>query len=366
VLQERLFYSTWSTPPDPTLEERARMATRFDPASSPQFTRLFMALPEGLDPRITELGGRLAAGKAPYEAALAIEDYLSRECAYSLDAGIMPTSRDPLSEFLFNTRKGHCEFFASAMATLLRAAGIPSRVVMGFQRGEWNELGGFYTVRQRVGWVEFDPSPRRAENIAFLQGLGWYDATVAPVIDYLDDKYNEYVVNFNRRTQTSIFSRVAVSARTVTTAIGAVIGWVLRHWAATVVLSAGFLGAAAVLLIRGLRKLRRRSRRIAGTVWEPWKTSWGDRGRAVARAYLRLRERLDALEPEAAPFLTAREAALPAAVAQAPVEPGIPARRALKDLVEFYERARFGTESFTRDEVRQAETLAARLRKALG
>jgi transglutaminase-like putative cysteine protease len=378
VLQERLFYSTWSTPPDPTLEERARMATRFDPASSPQFTRLFMALPEGLDPRIVDLGRRLSVGKAPYEAARAVEEYLTRECAYSLDAGIMPTSRDPLSEFLFNTRKGHCEFFASAMATLLRAAGIPSRVVMGFQRGEWNELGGFYTVRQRdahvwveayfegVGWVEFDPSPRRAENIAFLQGLGWYDATVTPVIDYLDDKYNEYVVNFNRRTQTSIFSRVAVSARTVTTAVGAAIGWVLRHWAATVALSAGFLGAAALLLIRGLRKLQWRTRRIAGTIWKPGKTSWGDRGRAVARAYLRLRERLDALGPEAAPFLTARETVLPAEVARASVEPGIPARRALKDLVEFYERARFGTESFTRDEMRQAEMLAARLRKALG
>jgi hypothetical protein len=377
VLQDRLFYSAFSEPPGPDREERARRAPRFDPASSPPFARLFMALPAGLDARIPALGRRLAAGRNPYDVARAIEEYLGSECAYSLDSGIMPTSADPLAEFLFDVKKGHCEFFASAMAALLRSAGIPSRIVIGFQRGEWNDLGEFYTVRQRdahawveayfpeVGWLEFDPSPRRAENIAFLQGLGWYDTTVTPVVHYLDDKYNEYVVNFNRRMQTGMFNRAALAMRTATSALSTLVGWAMRNRAAAAVLSVAFVIAAIVLLIRGLRKLRRRTRATAGTVWRPRDTAWGSRGRSVARAYLRIRELLDALQPEAAPFLTAREAALPAEAAVTPVESGEPAGRALRDLVGFYERARFGTASFTREELRQADALAAQLKKIL-
>ncbi len=375
ALQDKLFYSAWSEPPGPDREERARRAPRFDPASSPQFARLFMALPAGLDARIAALGGRLAAGRTPYLAALAMEEYLGRECAYSLDSGIVPTSRDPVAEFLFDVKKGHCEFFASAMAVLLRSAGIPSRVVIGFQRGEWNDLGGFYTVRQRdahawveayfegAGWLEFDPSPRRAENIAFLQGLGWYDTTVCPVVDYLDDKYNEYVVNFNRRMQTGMFNRVALTVRRATTVVSTIAGWAMRHRATMMTLSAAFITAAIALLIRGLRKLGRKTRVIAGTVWKPKNTAWGSRGRSVARTYLRTRELLDILRPETAPFLTAREADLPTELARTPIESGVSARRALEDLVGLYERARFGAESFTREEARQAEVLASQLRK---
>src|SRR5262249_3815969 len=79
--------------------------------------------------------------------------------------------REPLDYFLFDRREGHCEYFSSAMAVMLRAVGIPSRNVNGFLGGEWNEYGKYVAVRsgdahswveayfEGVGWVTFDPTP---------------------------------------------------------------------------------------------------------------------------------------------------------------------------------------------------------------
>jgi hypothetical protein len=70
----------------------------------------------------------------------------------------------PLDEFLFEKKAGHCEFFASSFAVLLRAAGVPSRLVGGYYGGEYNELGGYYLVTESMAhvWVE-----------VFLEGRGW-------------------------------------------------------------------------------------------------------------------------------------------------------------------------------------------------
>src|SRR5690606_13368344 len=86
----------------------------------------------------------------------------------------------PVDDFLFNTRSGFCEHYASAFAFLMRAAGIPARVVTGYQGGEVNPIGGYLIVRQSEahawvevwlegrGWVRIDPtaavSPLRVES----------------------------------------------------------------------------------------------------------------------------------------------------------------------------------------------------------
>ena len=81
---------------------------------------------------------------------------------------------DPLAHFLFETRAGHCEYFASAMTIMLRTLGIPTREVNGFLPGEYNDLGGDYIVRASDahswvevyfpgnGWMTFDPTPPAA------------------------------------------------------------------------------------------------------------------------------------------------------------------------------------------------------------
>lgn len=142
------------------------------------------------DPRIPELAKRAAGTAADrFSKARNVEEYLRRNYGYSLVLRGTPDGRDPLAAFLFDVRSGHCEYFASAMAILLRHLGIPSRLVNGFRAGDYNGIGGNWTVRQYhahswveayfppYGWVEFDPTPaepahQRSELARFLSDLG--------------------------------------------------------------------------------------------------------------------------------------------------------------------------------------------------
>src|ERR1019366_5904852 len=98
------------------------------------------------------------------------ESYLRKNFSYTLE---LPKTdmRDPIANFLFRRKKGHCEYFASAMAVMLRTIGIPSRVTTGFAGGVYNPISGWYVVRAsdahswveaylpRLGWTTFDPTP---------------------------------------------------------------------------------------------------------------------------------------------------------------------------------------------------------------
>lgn len=124
------------------------------------------------DPRILDLAKRITqkAGDR-FSKALALERYLRSHYKYSLILRGVPNNRDPVAMFLFDVRSGHCEYFASSMAVMLRQIGIPSRLVNGFRTGEYNNIGGNWTVRQHhahswveayfppYGWIEFDPTP---------------------------------------------------------------------------------------------------------------------------------------------------------------------------------------------------------------
>jgi transglutaminase-like putative cysteine protease/uncharacterized protein (DUF58 family) len=141
-----------------------------------------LALPP-LDPRIPELAQRLTAGTDNrYDAARAIEAWLSTERTYTLD--VADASRpDPLSAFLFDGMGGHCEYFATSMVVLARSAGIPSRLVTGYLRGETNFFSRRFIVRQsdahawvevhfpESGWVPFDPTPEAGRGVRDETGL---------------------------------------------------------------------------------------------------------------------------------------------------------------------------------------------------
>jgi len=130
----------------------------------------YLELPADMPPRIRELARRWTRETATAdEMARAIVAHLQREYVYDLGA---PSSGelDPLDHFLFVSKRGHCEYFSTAMAVLLRAVGVPTRNVTGFRGGTWNRFGRFYGVRQsdahawvevRVGrsWKTFDPTP---------------------------------------------------------------------------------------------------------------------------------------------------------------------------------------------------------------
>lgn len=140
--------------------------------SSVDFAR-YLQLPPNLDREIAELAHQVtgSAPGSPFEAALALEEHLRSQYRYTLDTVFTSQNATPLKEFLFQTRRGHCEYFASAMAVMLRTEGIPARLVTGFSATNYNPLTGYYEVRAldghawveayfpEYGWVTFEATP---------------------------------------------------------------------------------------------------------------------------------------------------------------------------------------------------------------
>lgn len=131
----------------------------------------YRSLPPVYDLRIAEMAAQItASSKNRYDKALAVESYLQTNYGYTLEqkAG----GKEPLANFLFDLREGHCEYFATAMAVMLRTQGIATRIVNGYHGGEYNDTAGMTIVRQRHAhawvevffpgedaWVTFDPTP---------------------------------------------------------------------------------------------------------------------------------------------------------------------------------------------------------------
>ncbi len=177
---------------------------------SREITSTYLQLPAGLDRRIPDLAREITKNaQTPFDKALRIETYLRMRFAYTLNLSGKP-GQDPLAHFLFETRAGHCEYFASAMAIMLRTLGIPSREVNGFLPGEYNDLGGDYIVRASDahswvevyfpgnGWQVFDPTPSSIEGgNGFLTRLGLY-------IDWMQITWNEWVIGYDFAHQVTL------------------------------------------------------------------------------------------------------------------------------------------------------------------
>ena len=177
---------------------------------SREITSTYLQLPAGLDRRIPDLAREITKNaQTPFDKALGIETYLRTRFGYTLNLTGKP-GQDPLAHFLFETRAGHCEYFASAMTIMLRTLGIPSREVNGFLPGEYNDLGGDYIVRASDahswvevyfpgnGWQVFDPTPSSIEGgNGFLTRLGLY-------IDWMQITWNEWVIGYDFAHQVTL------------------------------------------------------------------------------------------------------------------------------------------------------------------
>ena len=173
----------------------------------------YLELPP-LDPRIAALAAELGPPQA-------IERYLRTQFGYTLE---LPSAAqpDPLANFLFERRKGHCEYFASAMAIMLRTQGTPARIVNGFQSGTFNPISGLYVIRASdahswveawlpgSGWTTFDPTPAiaRANTNAALAQLALY-------LDAAQTFWQEWVVNYDLNRQIAIAERLQESTQQV-------------------------------------------------------------------------------------------------------------------------------------------------------
>jgi transglutaminase-like putative cysteine protease len=199
-------------------------------ADSPwQLSPDYLKLPPKLDNRIPELA-RQIAGSAPtaYDKAVAVEQYLRSNYGYTLQLGrIAP--KDPLAYFLFQRKEGHCEYFASSMAVMLRTLQIPARVVNGFRTGEFNDVTSQYVVRARnahswvevyfpgYGWITFDPTPAAA--LETRSGLG----RAMLYLDAISSMWREWVVNYDFGHQRVLASDALHGTRAL--------GDLMRGWA---------------------------------------------------------------------------------------------------------------------------------------
>jgi transglutaminase-like putative cysteine protease len=181
----------------------------------------YLQLPR-LDPRIPELTKNIVSAEtSPGRQAQMVENYLRTHYEYTLE---LPPSEpaDPLAFFLFHRRKGHCEYFASSMAVMLRTLQIPTRVVTGFQSGIYNPISGSQLIRTsdahswveawlpNRGWVTFDPTPPdpHAPPLSAWTRLGFYS-------DAVDVFWQDWVLNYNLDRQLQLASRVGESSRRI-------------------------------------------------------------------------------------------------------------------------------------------------------
>src|SRR5262249_16623539 len=166
----RVQYSVTSDIWTPT-EDQLRADSASEPGYKETINHIYTQIPRNLDTRIVHLAREKTKNEQnAYDKARAIESYLKSNFRYTLD--LKPANVDPLAEFLFDLKEGHCEYFATAMVIMLRSLNIPARIVNGFQMGEYNELNNYYTVREsdahswvevyfphNDAWIEFDPTP---------------------------------------------------------------------------------------------------------------------------------------------------------------------------------------------------------------
>ncbi len=179
----------------------------------------YLQLPS-MDPRIASLTSEWTAGaRTPAREAEAIESHLRHDFRYSLK---LPKSQpaDPIADFLFRRRQGHCEYFASSMAVMLRAIGIPSRVVTGFQSGELNPISGWLVIRSSDahswveawmpgrGWTVFDPTPPdpNAGVVTAWTRIGYY-------FDAAETFWQEWVLNYSMDRQYLLALKMQSSTR---------------------------------------------------------------------------------------------------------------------------------------------------------
>ena len=208
--QERLVYKVYSDTAEPAPEVlRADTLEYYTPAAR------YLELPGNLDPRIASLARRVVETKGArngYDEARALETHLRESYGYTLD--LKAGGPDPLSDFLFRVGAGHCEYFATALAVMLRTRGIASRVVNGFLPGEYNEAAEAYTVRQSDAhswvevyfpatnsWVTFDPTPPAGRVAQTRTGLA---GRLSKYSEALELMWFQYVVGYDKQEQHSL------------------------------------------------------------------------------------------------------------------------------------------------------------------
>lgn len=338
---------------------------------SPDLRLRYLQVPRNFDPRIGHLAATVTKGATTaLDMAHRIESHLREKYSYSLNLR-RTDEGEPVADFLFNVQAGHCEYFASAMALMLRTQGVPARIVNGFQMGEYSEISDFYTVRQsdahswvevyfpKHGWVAFDPTPSA--------GLNQYEnnwlATVRHFGESLEMFWLESVIGFGANEQASLVFRMHRSLSSYQSDLAtAITEWrvrfaeflksmrtalpplTIRDWTQAIFTPTVIAFLLTVsLIIGGL------------VIWRKQAKSWQHRLKhePVASAVAFYQEMLEAVaragyrrSPEQTPQEFANYTALPE----------------VSKITLFYQQVRFGGKNLSDAEIEQIETTLKELR----
>ena len=200
------------------ITRRERLARPLEGGYPEDVKKYYLQLPD-LHPEIERLAFEIARKETnPIARAFTLEQFLRAEYEYSLE-NRSSLAKDPLYDFLFVTRAGHCEYFATAQAMMMRTLGIPSRVINGFRRGNFNRWSEHFIVRQSdahswvegyfpgMGWVEFDSTPVSLGRDLFL--LTW---TAGQFLDAIEVFWTD-VVTFDHLKQYGFFQALGEEFR---------------------------------------------------------------------------------------------------------------------------------------------------------
>lgn len=199
-----------------------------------------LELPRGFNRRTITAGQEIAASApTPLDRLRAVINLMQKSrLQYTLSPP--PLSRDGIDDFLFNTRRGFCEHFAASFVVLMRAAGVPARVVTGYQGGELNPVDGTLVIRQsdahawaevwlpQRGWIRVDPTaasfPQRIEDgvaaalpesdalpMSVRPGMSWL-RTMRYRWEAMGNAWNQWVLGYNTQRQMELMQRLGITS----------------------------------------------------------------------------------------------------------------------------------------------------------
>jgi transglutaminase-like putative cysteine protease len=236
--------STWQSPQRITSRTRYTVTSYTESQTgslNPILRKAALQLPDQLSPRLQELAHEWRDGATDREVIQqALEYFHNAPFIYTQSPPLLGT--DPMDEFLFETRRGFCEHYAAAFVLLMRSAGIPARVVTGYQGGEYNTVGEYWRVRQSdahawaevwlpdSGWERVDPTaavaPERIEHALDLGGAasgeaarflllesGWLASSwrsLRYTLDSLNNSWNQWVLTYGPTRQRELLAALGV------------------------------------------------------------------------------------------------------------------------------------------------------------
>jgi transglutaminase-like putative cysteine protease len=310
-------------------------------ALSPAERGRYLGVPT-LPARIAKLAHQWADPQpTPWLKAHVIESHLRHDFTYDLNS---PSggAKVPLDDFLFVSRRGHCEFFSTAMAIMLRDVGIPSRNVTGFVGGTYNHFGHYYAVREgeahswveayiddprHPAWITFDPTPSAgAQPLGDTSGAWVY---VRDLVEAISQRWNHYVIGYDLRSQVHLWDWFRSRPGGKPTA---------SRWT----YGGAGIGAAALLVAYALWKRRKHWGKRSGP-----KAPKPDRSQQVAASMYRLLE-----QALIAQGLTRPPSLPPLRFAEELGRRAHPLASEVLELTEIYQSVRFGGTKLSDDSLR--------------